>query len=70
MSEVYNGVLKGVLALPITSLITETWNQTLSYFAERVQVTNTQYVINKQLSENMQRHLDEKAEKSKIHQFR
>ncbi|XP_071683613.1 uncharacterized protein [Lolium perenne] len=70
MSEVYNGVLKGVRALPITALITETWNRTLSYFADRVQVANTRYVMNKQWSEKMQRHLDEKAEKSKSHGFR
>lgn len=36
MSEVYHGVLKGVRALPVTALILETWNRTLTYFADRV----------------------------------
>jgi hypothetical protein len=70
MSEVYNGVLKGVRALPITALITETWNRTLSYFADRVQVANARDALNKPWSEKMQRHLDEKAKKSQSHGFR
>jgi hypothetical protein len=70
MSEVYNGVLKGVRALPITALITETWNRTLSYFANRVQVANARDALNKPWSEKMQRHLDEKAKKSQSHGFR
>ena len=47
MSEVYNGVLKGVRALPITALIEETWNRTLSYFADRVTVAKAQVELNK-----------------------
>jgi hypothetical protein len=47
MSEVYNGVLKGVQALPLTALITETWNRTLSYFADRVQFANALVGMNK-----------------------
>jgi hypothetical protein len=54
MSEVYNGVLKGVRALPITALITETWNRTLSHFADRVQVANARDALNKPWSEKMQ----------------
>jgi hypothetical protein len=53
MSEVYNGVLKGVGALPLTTLITETWNQTLSYFADRVQVVNALVGMNKPWCEKM-----------------
>ena len=67
MSEVYNGVLKGVRALPITALIEETWNRTLSYFADRVTVAKAQVELNKPWSEKMQRHLDEKAKKSQSH---
>ena len=67
MSEVYNGVLKGVRALPITALIQETWNRTLSYFADRVQVANAQVAMNKPWSEKIQLHLNEKAEKSRSH---
>ena len=67
MSEVYNGVLKGVRALPITTLIEETWNRTLSYFADRVTVAKAQVELNKPWSEKMQRHLDEKAKKSQSH---
>ena len=67
MSEVYNGVLKGVRALPITALIQETWNRTLSYFADRVQVAGAQVAMNKRWSEKIQLHLNEKAEKSRSH---
>jgi hypothetical protein len=67
MSQVYNGVLKGVRALPLTALITETWNHTLSYFADRVHVANALVGMNKPWCEKMQRYLDEKAEKSRSH---
>jgi hypothetical protein len=70
MSEVYNGMLKGVRALSITTLIAEIWNWTLSYIANIVQVVNARYKMNKQWSEKIQRHLDEKAENSKSHWFR
>ena len=66
MSEVYNGVLKGVRALPITALIEETWNRTLSYFADRVTIANAQVELNKPWSEKMQRHLDEKQRSPKV----
>lgn len=67
MSEVYNGVLKGVRALPITALIDETWNRTVSYFADRVTVAKALVDLNKTWSEKMQRHLDDKAKKSQRH---
>ena len=67
MSEVYNGVLKGVRALPVTALIHETWNRTLTYFADRVQVANARDIMGKAWSEKIQRHLDEKATKSQSH---
>ena len=67
MSEVYNGVLKGVRALPITALIEETWYRTSSYFADRVMVANVQVVMGKAWSEKIQRHLNDKIEKSRSH---
>lgn len=67
MPEVYTGVLKGVSAVPITSLIDETWNRTMSYFADRVTVAKAQVELNKHWSQKMQRHLDEKAKKSQRH---
>jgi hypothetical protein len=67
ISEVYNGVLKEVRALPLTTLITKTWNRTLSYFIDRVQVANALVGMNKPWCEKMQRYLDEKEEKSKSH---
>jgi hypothetical protein len=70
MAEVYNGVLKGVCTLPITALIIETWNLTLSYFADRVHVANAREAMNKPWSEKMPRHLDEKAKKPQSHGFR
>jgi hypothetical protein len=67
MSEVYNGILKGVRVLPLTALITETLSCTLLYFADRVLVANALVDMNKPWCEKMQRYLDEKAEKSRIH---
>jgi hypothetical protein len=60
-------ILKGVRALPLTTLITETWNRTLSYFTDRVHVANALVGMNKLWCEKMQRYLDEKAEKSRNH---
>jgi hypothetical protein len=56
-----------VRALPLTALITETWNRTLSYFADRVQVANALVDMNKPWCKKMQRYMDEKAEKSRSH---
>jgi hypothetical protein len=67
MSEVYNTVLKGVRALPITALVAETWSRTVSYFADRVQVAHARVQQNKIWSEAMQNHLNRKTEKSKTH---
>ena len=67
MSEVYNGVLKGVRALPITALVNETWTRTVSYFTERVVRASARVQLNKQWSEGMQRQLDCKSKKARKH---
>lgn len=64
MSVVYNDVLKGVWALPIASLNNETWNQTLTSFADspgRQCISS----MNKPLYQKVQWHLEEKAKKKK-----
>jgi len=67
MSEVYNAMLKGVRALPITALVAETWSRTVAYFADRVQLAHARVQMNKQWSEAMQDHLAIKIEKAKTH---
>ena len=67
MSEVYNGVLKGVRSLPITAIVAETWNRTVGYFVNRARMAQKHVEENKQYSEVMQAFMDRKMEKARTH---
>ena len=70
MSEVYNSVLKGVCGLPITAIVQETWTRTVSYFVNRATAAKRQMDEGKQWSENMQRYMDQKMQKARMHDIR
>ena len=67
MSEVYNGVLKGVRALPITAVVDETWNRTVGYFVNRAMMAKQHFDEGKQYSEVTLAYMDKKITKARSH---
>ena len=70
MSEVYNGVLKGVRSLPITAIVEESWNRTVGYFINRAMMAKKHMDEGKQFLEVAQAYMDKKIQKSRSHTVR
>lgn len=67
MSEVYNGVLKGVQSLPITAIMKESWNHTVGYFVNRAMMAKKYLEDGKQFSEVMHTYMEKKIGKARLH---
>ena len=70
MSEGYNGVIKGVRCLPITTIVDESWSRTVAYFNNRSKSAKKNMDRGKEWSAVMQRHMDVKINKSQKHDVR